>query len=205
MRLSSSAWLGMLLIALGGLLLLDTLGVANFGQLLHDYWPVLLVVAGIALLFPRRRRWHRGFRFGSFGPEQMFGDAKGSTSGDRLESSRVFGDVDLTVSSKSFAGGDVSTVLGDITLDLTTAGLADGEQSLRLNSVMGDIDVRLAPGTAYAVFASNLLGDTEVGSRKESAFGGSLEARSPGYETANRKLRIRASLVLGDIQIETGE
>lgn len=205
MRLSGSVLLGLLLIALGAILLLDSMGVAEFGQILRDYWPVILIVAGVSLLFPRRGRWYKGFWHGGFGVDEIFGDASGATSGDRLESSRVFGDVHMTVSSQSFAGGDVSTVMGDIDLDLTTAGLAAGEQSLRLNNVMGDMNVRLAPGTAYSVSASNLLGDVEVGSRKENAFGRSLEVTSPGYEKAKKRLRIRASQVLGDIRVETGE
>ncbi len=193
MRLSGSVWLGVLLIALGGLLLLDSMGVAEFGQILRDYWPVILIVAGVTLLFPGRERWHRGFRLGKFGMDEIFGDASGTTSGDRLESSRVFGDVQMTVSSQSFAGGDVSTVMGDIDLDLTSAGFATGEQSLRLSNVMGDVKVRLAPGTAYSVSASNLLGDAEVGGQKESGFGSSLEVTSPGYKKAKKRLRIRAS------------
>jgi predicted membrane protein len=205
MRVSNSIWLALFLIALGVLLLLDSLGVAEFGQILRDYWPVILIAAGVALLFPRRQKWHGGFRSVDVGMDEIFGDKKGTTSGDRLESSGVFGDVNMKVDSKSFAGGDISTVLGDIDLDLTTADLAAGEQSLRLNSVMGDMNVRLAPGTAYSVFASNLLGDAKVGSRKENAFGRSLEVTSPGYEKAKKKLRIRVSQVLGDIDIDTGE
>ena len=84
-------------------------------------------------------------------------------------------------------------------------GLAAGEHSLRLNSVMGDLKVRLARGTAYSVYVSNLLGDATVGTRKEGAFGSSLEVTSPGYEKAKKRIRIRASQVLGDIEIDTGE
>ena len=203
MRLSSSAWLGILLIVLGGMFLLDSLGVQDFGQIIRTYWPVLIILAGLLLLVPRRRWWHMGFVHRGLGLDEIFGDATGTLSGEKLSSSRVFGDVQFTVTSKAFAGGEVSTVLGDVELDLTDAELAAGEHTLRLSSVMGDIRVDLPEGMEYSVSASSILGTERVEKEERDSFAGSIDVKSPGYETAERKLRIRASQVLGDIRIET--
>jgi predicted membrane protein len=203
MRISSSAWLGILLILLGGMFLFDSLGVADFGQMIRTYWPVLLILAGLLLLIPRRRWWHRGFAHSGLGFDEVFGDATGTLSGETLSSSRVFGDIQFAVTSKAFAGGEVSTVLGDVELDLTDAELAAGEHTLRLSSVMGDIRVDLPKGMEYSVSASSILGTERVEEEKRDSFAGSIDVKSPGYATAERKLRIRASQVLGDIRIET--
>ncbi|MEK7848878.1 MAG: DUF5668 domain-containing protein, partial [Chloroflexota bacterium] len=45
-------WPGALLIALGVLFLLDTLGVVSAGRVLGTYWPVLVIAAGLLLLWP---------------------------------------------------------------------------------------------------------------------------------------------------------
>ena len=46
------------LIAVGGLLLVSNLGlVPQLGPLLHQWWPLLLVLVGVWILVQRQRRW----------------------------------------------------------------------------------------------------------------------------------------------------
>lgn len=44
---------GIILILIGGVLLLQNLGLFNWGDLWR-FWPVALILAGVAMLFPQR-------------------------------------------------------------------------------------------------------------------------------------------------------
>lgn len=48
-------WLGILLIALGAIFLLDSLGVVTFRSLMRHLWPVLLILVGIGILLKDRK------------------------------------------------------------------------------------------------------------------------------------------------------
>lgn len=54
-RWGTLAW-GLILIVVGGLFLAEELEVADFGHLIRDYWPALLIVSGIVKLFGRESR-----------------------------------------------------------------------------------------------------------------------------------------------------
>lgn len=56
LRLRGSILIGLLLVALGALLLLTTTGVVSFGIWLElmDYWPVLLLLTGMEIILARR-------------------------------------------------------------------------------------------------------------------------------------------------------
>ena len=46
-RVSSNAWVGILLIVIGFLFLMATLDVVDLGPVFADWWPVILIVIGI--------------------------------------------------------------------------------------------------------------------------------------------------------------
>lgn len=48
-------WLGILLIVLGAIFLLDSLGVMAFKSLMRHFWPVLLILVGIGILLKDRK------------------------------------------------------------------------------------------------------------------------------------------------------
>jgi hypothetical protein len=48
---------GIMLIGIGTLFLLDRLGYADLHDVLHNYWPMFLVVFGLSRFVHRRRSW----------------------------------------------------------------------------------------------------------------------------------------------------
>ena len=48
---------GIILTAFGVLFLLDRLDVADFGDIMRNYWPCILIVIGIPQLFRRDKVW----------------------------------------------------------------------------------------------------------------------------------------------------
>jgi hypothetical protein len=54
---SDSLWWGLILMGFGTMLLLGRLGIADFGSLLHSYWPMFVIFLGVSRLFRRRSLW----------------------------------------------------------------------------------------------------------------------------------------------------
>ncbi len=192
-------WLGIALIVIGGLFLLDTMRVMDFGTIFWTFWPVLLVIWGLFIIL--RKRQGAG-REATAGWEQTFGDIDTVVSADTLSHSNVFGDLNVRVTSKAFQGGTVSTVFGDSVLDLRECALAPGEQRLTLHGVFGDCSIRLPANTAYALSANTVFGSLRTPDQHRDGMGSKIDVDSPGYANAGTRIRISASEVFGDIRVE---
>lgn len=196
---SRGKWLGFALIVVGLVFLLDSTGTLDVGDAFWTYWPLLLVVWGIAVLTrsgARRRR-----RGADQAPAPGPVPAGAGVSGESIESSNTFGDVEVRVTSPSFRGGSATTVFGDISVDCRQGGLAEGEHTLTVSGVFGDSTVILPPGAAVDITAHSLIGDVSVLDQKRAGFSATIRHTTPGFETASRKLRINISQVFGEIDV----
>jgi lia operon protein LiaF len=197
---SRGKWFGFALILAGVVFLLDSTGTFDLGEIMKTFWPVLLVIWGIAMITRTGLRRHRDPA--PVVTAAVAGSVTGSGStAESLESSNVFGDVDIRVTSLSFRGGSATTVFGDITVDCRQGGLAEGEHSLTVSGIFGDSRVLVPPGTALDITAHTLAGDVTVLDQKRSGVSASLRFTTPGYDTAPKKLRINVSQVFGDIDV----
>ena len=200
MARSRGKWLGFSLIIIGVIFLLDSTGTLEVGDIIRTYWPLLLVLWGLAML--TRPGFRRSRAPEGPAPERIVVPGSGPTrEGESLESSNVFGDVDILVTSPSFKGGTATTVFGDISVDCRQGGLADGEHKLTVGGVFGDVRVILPPGLALDVTARVFLGDASVLDQKRSGVSASLRYTTPGFDTAPKRLRVSVSQVFGDIDV----
>jgi len=200
MKRSGGVWLGVILIAIGVLLLLDNMYIVDFGEFVHTYWPVLLIIWGLSKLTQR-----------SSAPstqESSSGRVDGaaatvypSSEANYLSSSIVFGDYTVAVQSKSFAGGYVSTTFGNSDIDLLNAQLAEGEHSLKLDGMFGSTTLQLPRDMAFVVFANTTFGTIRVNDQHKEGISSSLDYASPDFHTAKKRLRISASRVFGNVKV----
>jgi lia operon protein LiaF len=198
MARSRGTWLGISLIIIGIIFLLDSTGEFDIGDLIRTYWPLLLVLWGLAMLRPGFRR----SRIPADPPAWGTAPGDGSThEAESLQSSNVFGDVDIRVTSPSFRGGSATTVFGDIMVDCRNGGLADGEHRLTVSGVFGDSRVVVPPGVALDITAHTLVGDASVLDQKRGGISASVRYTTPGYDTAPKRLRVSVSQVFGDIDV----
>ena len=193
MKRSGGIWFGMILVAIGALLLLDNMEIVDFGEVVHTYWPLLLVIWGLSMLL--RRSSSQGV------PDQPCSSTPSGQASDanRLSTSTVFGDCTMAVQSQTLMGGSVSTTFGDIHLDLLNARLAEGEQVLKVDGVFGDTELRLPKDMAFAVHAATTMGDVRVNEQLREGVSPSIDYESPDFATAPRRLRIVATRVFGDV------
>jgi predicted membrane protein len=176
------------------ILLLDETGGLRLGELIGNWWPALLIIAGVSLL-TGRGRFHLS--------RPLPADARENVQGDRLSQSNVAGDVALTSSSGAFAGGTVTAVFGDVTIDCHAASFAPGEARLNISSVFGDADLRVPPGSAVRVTAHTLFGDATVFDVQRGGISAHLVYETPGYAAAPARLLVEMSQVFGDIDVRS--
>lgn len=213
MNRSSGFFWGLVLILVGALLLLENLDLVGVGDLVRDYWPVLLVLWGVYMLTRDKNdpspvivhddsSQEELFPAPDSGKGNLFGDVHETSTVGTVASSTVFGDIDMIVNSSSFQGGTVSTVFGDVRIDLSRCKLLSGEHVLRVSSVCGDTTVLLPPDAAHAVASHTLVGSIAAAGQKRSGFSSSLVAKSEGYDNADRRIRLDLSSVVGDLSVE---
>lgn len=179
------------MIVLGALFLLDNLGFADFGDVMSTYWPVILIIVGLSMLWRNRVVVKKKTNDGAVNPD----------ASSWIDHTNVFGDISLEVTSQSFKGGGVSTVFGDVTVDLTRAALADGEQVLKVSGVFGDVDVKLPRDVAHCVSGATLFGELRIADQRKGGIAQQAYYVSDGYDRSAKRLRIDCSQVFGDLRV----
>jgi len=112
----------------------------------------------------------------------------------------LFGDVKRG-SDWTPADEEIWLLFGDVKLDFTQAQLPVGETRLRINGLIGDVDV-IAPAEAgVAVSASGLIVELRTPTDKVDRFLSSANSASLNYASAERKLHLSTTFLIGDIDV----
>ena len=168
---------GLFLILLGVVFLMATLGTICWSDIWR-YWPALLILLGISIIFKRH-------------PVALPGSGRGSTPSSETSVSinNILSGSDRRINSQEFKGGDISTILGGTKLDLLEAKLAPGEWLLTVSTVLGGVDILVPRDWQIEVHPTSLLGGIDDHTRQTPQAGGG-------------KLVIKASALLGGIDIK---
>ena len=186
---------GAALILFGVLLLLDNLDVADFGEMVSQYWPFLIILWGLSIIVKHNRS-----RTSS--PETPPPFATGEQfSGDLLHDSNVFGNIMLSVTSKNFKGGSISTIFGDCNLDLTEAVVAEGDHILRVHSVFGNSLISLPQSSPVSISATAVMGNLSVRGLHKGGLSSAIDSTPPEYTAAPNRLKMLVSKVFGNVRI----
>ena len=109
-------------------------------------WPVLIVMAGVAILLGRRRRRGRRMRRRDMASGLIVEGTAVSRdrSGDSWRA--AFNSVEESLAGEHFRGGDVEVNFGNVALDLRDAVLAAENARLDVNVTFGGLRLRLPGG-----------------------------------------------------------
>ena len=176
---------GIALVVFGVLLLFDNLGYADIGDILSDYWPLILIALGASILARRTS-------------EERAKETAGAPPGDLVHASRLLGDVRLRVGSRSFRGGSVSTFLGDAHIDLSAAGIGEGSHELRVHCVFGNSTIVVPHGMPYSVTANATFGALDLPGVRRSGFANRAHVASEAFGTTHGRLTIMVDHLAGD-------
>ncbi|WP_165041904.1 LiaI-LiaF-like domain-containing protein [Dysgonomonas sp. ZJ709] len=139
---------------LGGILLIVVGGIFIYPQLytifpdyfldidisFKTYWPVLLIVVGLFIVFNKNKFCKQLTVSGSYCSNKSYtGDSGSATQkgADYLEKHIMFGSAEQIVLSSNFKGGEANVMFGELILDLRKAKLADGSTNLEVNILFG--------------------------------------------------------------------
>jgi len=186
---------GVLIVAVGTLLLLDNADVLDAGEVIGNWWPAVVVLAGILTFAANPRHWPVALIITGVGSAFLLsnldivdisniiipaaiilvgllvilGRGLGSRSeiGDRINSFNVFSGSELASHSKQFKGGSVSAVFGGAEIDLRDA-LPAPEAELDILAAFGGVEITVPQGWQVQVRGLPLFGGIENATVKDS-------------------------------------
>jgi len=187
---------GGVIILIGLIFLLDNLEFINYStqRFIHNLWPIILVIIGIALII--RHSGQKG--------KERYDKSKATYQPDGTISrsvSRVFDDMYIETKGLEIDGMDYSLVFGDMTLNLSEAKLKEGVNHIYASTVFGDITVIIPAGMEVKAYGSNTFGDLYILGRSASGISKNLTRQTDGYDTAASKIYLSATTTFGDIKI----
>jgi lia operon protein LiaF len=160
--------------------------------LFRHFWPVLLILFGLYLVFKKKSDRE---------PGEDFGDKTFDSDSSRVIRSNIFGDIRVNLSSRDFEGGHIRTTFGDVKVDASSLQIRSGERTLGLATTFGDIKIHVPRELPVKVTASNLAGDIAIFDRRWDGFNKQTSYQSESYEKAKSKLFIVCNLTFGDIKV----
>lgn len=125
-RGASGRGLGVVLILVGAWLLVDNLRALTSRV---GFWPLVLIVAGLALIWEAIRGGRRPW------PPLEAGSA--------LEMVAIMGGVERAINSSDFRGGRATAIMGGCEIDLRQASMADEEAVIEVFAIMGGVEIKV--------------------------------------------------------------
>ncbi|MDF1576382.1 MAG: LiaF-related protein [Bacteroidales bacterium] len=172
---------GIILIVIGSFFLFPrVIHVPDYWRSL--FWPSMLIILGLVIIFSSRRHGSGGTYFG--------GHKRKASSEDWLDDVAVFGGGDRIINSQQFQGGKITHIFGGSKIDFTRAKLAPGKNYLEVVLIFG--------GTKLIVPES-----WEVKMEVTSVFGGFSDKRvkSIVVSDTDRSLNITGVNIFGGGEI----
>ena len=201
---SGSFVFGIVLIAVGALLLLDQMHMLDFGRVIGTYWPLILVIIGIKIiLFPKDKSEveEKIETIIEESPEFKTSPDAQPIDNRSINENQVFGDIRRTISAKEFAGGRCSCVFGDIDIHAVDIKLGTGQRTLYLNSVFGDLRLTLPSDIPLLVRANTTAGDIDLKGVRGDGLFVQRTYKSADFDGASTRLIVVASVLFGDIRV----
>ncbi len=166
---------GVVLIILGALFQLDSLGIAHFSW--GELWPLAIIGAGVLVMW-NSLQTRRVSKVAS----DALGGQPQTDPRTTLNEVAIFGGIERRITSQDFQGGYIQAVFGSVELDLRDTNILQDEAILEINSVFGSVELRVPEGW-------------QITSRGQAVFG-SFQDDTRNYRNENPANPLRKSLIL---------
>lgn len=163
----------------------------SFDFLFENFWPILLIAAGLLIIFKKRNygrkcgasQFNEAYSNTNPTPNDAAVENPDSTGSkeyshfhknfsfssdsstpydlDKIDEVAILTSCRKYITSQNFKGGRVSTILGGGIIDLSGAKLADGDNVLELTSIMGGITFRVPHDWKVIVNVHSIFGGFE--------------------------------------------
>ena len=137
---------GFILIAIGGFFLIPDLFILPY-DFRRNFWPLLLIVIGIFILF----RALPGKRREPIRP--MDGDSQ-----EYIDETNIFSGSEKKISTQNFRGGKITSLFGGSDLDLRSSQLAEGTNVLEIFYMFGGSTITVPGDWVIVNKVTSILG-----------------------------------------------
>ncbi|HEX6301516.1 MAG TPA: DUF5668 domain-containing protein [Acidimicrobiia bacterium] len=211
------AFFGIIIVAVGSLLLLDNLDVLDAGEIIGDWWPTAIIAGGALAFVANPRHWVVPLILVGggalvllrttgvidtvdvllpailiiLGLLVLFGRGMGTqsrTTEDRVNTFNLFSGSEIASNSTSFRGGRIGAIFGGAEVDLRHATLAP-DAELDVFAAFGGVEIAVPEGWRVEINGFPLFGGFE-----------NATANEPLPDGAPR-LRIDATVLFGGIEV----
>ncbi|MNO29431.1 hypothetical protein D3C76_193440 [compost metagenome] len=147
----------------------------------------------------------REFKFKQSNPNFGHYDMGGIPNGkvEVINKSGFIGDVHFGQDYFQLKPMNISHFIGDTIIDLTKAQIPYGETKINVSAFIGDVKVFIPDDMDLGITATSnaFIGDLKVLSQKEGGFMSSVQAQSPHYGEASKKVKLVVSVFIGDVKV----
>ena len=176
---------GLIILAIGVMMVLRTMGVADFWWFFNGSWhkyiiPAVIIIIGIKMILSSNKQTNKSFKLCEV-PE--------SEDGAPLVVSAAFSGSAYNFNGEDFHGAKLDAFLGGITVDLRGADIAD-DCVIFINAFMGGVEIKLPQDVKLEINSSCLIGG--VSNKVPQSFSSSAKT-----------LRINANCFLGGVNLKT--
>ena len=194
---------GAILILIGVIFLFQNFDILDIGDIISTFWPLVLVVIGLKILYDRKSKDEDDFEIVKDTPkgQAIKSETEDNVSSDSISRNNVFGDMKINVNSKKFSGGSVSNVFGDLRIDLSKATVIDNNCKLYVNGVFGSVYIKLPDGVQSKIKANSVAGELNIKDEQHDGLFGNIKKEDPGYAETVKRIFISSSIIFGSITI----
>ncbi len=150
---SDSKPTGYILLAIGGFFLIPEIFHSVSDDWRRLFWPVMLIVLGLAIIFNRG-----GYRSGSRRGSGFSHRNSTGTENDYLDDVAIFGGGDKNIHSQNFKGGRITHIFGGSKYDFRKAVLAEGTNELELTMLFGGTKLIVPEGWDIKLKMTSIFG-----------------------------------------------
>ena len=129
----------------------------NLGYDAYQYWPVILIIVGVGLLFGHRKRR----RTTDDQPKDEVTAMTRTTVEDDVNISCTLGEANERVESQDFRGGKANITMANVGLDLRDAIVVNRPANLDVNVTMGGLVVRVPSDWVVSMENVVTMGEAE--------------------------------------------
>ena len=133
--------------------------------------------------------------------EEISKEPPSTRAPEKIRFNKMLGDMFIDCEGFNLQNIDVSGGVGDVEIKVSGGVLSPGLNRIVISGFVGDIRIFVPRDIPFFAHCSNFVGDIEVGGKRASGFGNTVEHQSPAYDKAESKLYIASNSFIGDMRI----
>nr|WP_145403070.1 cell wall-active antibiotics response protein LiaF [Paenibacillus xylanexedens] len=153
--------------------------------------------------FDKHYNTHSGEqKYGGFGHSHSYGYQEDYGT-KTFNKSTFIGDFHMGKEVFSLKPMNISSFIGDTVIDLTKAQIPYGETKIVISHFIGDVKVFVPEDMdlGISLTTNSFIGDMKLLDHKRGGFMGSAQEETPHYMETGKKVRIIASVFIGDVKV----